>query len=176
LEPKFVAMFGRDKDAIFNRLFSARRQVIVTAETLIEEEGNGPPESADSRAQRVKWRKQIFASPGTLDPEDEVGKLLQQFRNEIEQLCRPIVDRSFKSQGAKSRRLIKYADDPESKRACSLFAFHNCELREWNVCVVTPYWLGRTRIRFRASREFRLLAWRCRTWRLCSMLSHTCRT
>ena len=63
LEPKFVAMFGRDKDAIFNRLFSARRQVIVTAETLIEEEENGPPESADSRAQRVKWRKQIFASP-----------------------------------------------------------------------------------------------------------------
>jgi hypothetical protein len=97
LEPKFVAVFGRDKDAIFECLFFARRQVMVTAEMLIEDERSGLPETAESRAQRVKWRKQIFASPGTVDPEDEVGKLLQRFRDEIEQLCRPIVDRSFKS-------------------------------------------------------------------------------
>jgi hypothetical protein len=97
LEPKFVAVFGRDKDGIFELLFSARRQVIVTAETLIEDDRIGLPENAETRAQRVKWRKQIFASPGTVDPEDEVGRLLQRFRDEIEKLCRPIVNRSFKS-------------------------------------------------------------------------------
>jgi hypothetical protein len=53
-------------------------------------------ETSEVRNQRVKWRKQIFASPGTVDPEDDDGKLLQQFRGEIEELCRPIVDRSFK--------------------------------------------------------------------------------
>jgi hypothetical protein len=98
LEPKFVAVFGRDKDGIFELLFSARRQVIVTAETLIEDYRIGLPElpeNAETRAQRVKWRKQIFASPGTVDPEDEVGKLLQRFRDEIGKLCRPIVNRSF---------------------------------------------------------------------------------
>jgi hypothetical protein len=71
--------------------------VMVKAEMLIEDEQSGLPETAESRAERVKWRKQIFASPGTVDPEDEVGKLLQRFRDDIELLCRPIVDRSFKS-------------------------------------------------------------------------------
>jgi len=94
LEPKFLAVFGRDKNAIFERLFSARRQVIVSAETLIDD--NRSPENNEVRMERVKWRKQIFASPGTVDPEDEVVKLLQQFQNEIEEFCAPIVHRRFK--------------------------------------------------------------------------------
>lgn len=97
LEPKFVAVFGPDKEKIFERLFSARQQVIVTAEALIEDYNfQLEPANKESREQRVKWHKQIFASRQTVDPEDEVGKLLQQFRGEIEELCRPIVDRSFK--------------------------------------------------------------------------------
>jgi hypothetical protein len=48
------------------------------------------------RTKRVKWRKQIFATSGIVDPNDEVGKLLQQFQNEIEKLCAPIVRRPFK--------------------------------------------------------------------------------
>jgi hypothetical protein len=97
LEPKFVAIFGRDKDTIFERLFTARQQVIATAELLIDECRIEPkPKNIECRNQRVKWRKQIFASPRVVDPEDEVGKLLQQFRGEIEELCRPIVESSFK--------------------------------------------------------------------------------
>ncbi len=97
LEPKFVAIFGRDKEAIFERLFSARQKVIVTAEVLADDYRTEPDHgNPEARQQRVKWRKQIFASPGTVDPEDEVGKLLQEFRDEIEKLCRPIMDRSFK--------------------------------------------------------------------------------
>jgi hypothetical protein len=45
----------------------------------------------------------------------------------------------------------------------------------WACTLFTSYRLGRSRIRVRASREFRLLAWRCRTWRR-SISSHTCRT
>ena len=67
--------------------------MIVAAETLIEDIQSLVPES---RTQRVKWRKQIFASPGIVDPDDEVGKLLQQLQNEIEKLCAPIVRRPFK--------------------------------------------------------------------------------
>ena len=93
-----MAVFGKDKDTIFARLFSARHQVVVTARALIDDYGMKiEPENIESRKQRVKWRKQIFASRETVDPEDEVGKLLQQFRGEIEELCRPIVDRSFKA-------------------------------------------------------------------------------
>jgi hypothetical protein len=94
VEPKFLAVFGRDKNAIFERLFSARWKVIVSAETLIDD--NRSPENNEVRMERVKWRKQIFASPGTVDSEDEVGKLLQQFQNEIEEFCAPIVHRRFK--------------------------------------------------------------------------------
>src|SRR5262249_44752152 len=97
LEPKFVAVFGRDKATIFERLFSARQQVMTFTEALIDDYRMGlAAENSEVRNQRVKWRKQIFASRGTVDPEDDVGKLLQQFRDEIEELCRPIVDRSFK--------------------------------------------------------------------------------
>jgi len=97
VEPKFVALFGRDKEEVFERLLLARRQLISTAEALIADYRTElDPGDTGGRTQRVKWRKQIFASPGTLDPEDEVGKLLQKFQDEIEKLCRPIVDRSFK--------------------------------------------------------------------------------
>lgn len=97
LEPKFVAVFGRHTATIFKRLFFARQQVIITAEALIDDYRiKLDPENSEAGKQRTKWRKQIFASQEIVDPEDEVGKLLQQFRSEIEELCRPIVDRSFK--------------------------------------------------------------------------------
>jgi hypothetical protein len=97
LEPKFVAVFGRDKATIFEHLFSARHQVMTFTEALIDDYRTEiDPENMEARKQPVKWRKQISASPGIVDPEDEVGKLLQQFRSEVEELCRPIVDRSFK--------------------------------------------------------------------------------
>ena len=89
-------MFGRENDAIFERLFIARERVRTTAEALIRDYLIASPIDAEGRALRVQWRKQIFASPGTIDPEDEVGKLLQQFRDEIEKLCRPTANRSFK--------------------------------------------------------------------------------
>jgi hypothetical protein len=96
LEPKFVAVFGRDKDAVFERLFSARKRVIDTVEALLDDSRvELDPDDSEGRGRRVKWRKQIFASPGIVDEEDEVGKSLQQFRDEIEKLCRPIVDRTF---------------------------------------------------------------------------------
>ena len=47
--------------------------------------------------------------------------------------------------------------------------------RDGAIPLFIPYRLGRSRIRVRASREFRLLAWRCRTWRR-SISSHTWRT
>jgi hypothetical protein len=97
LEPKFVALFGREKETIFQRVFAARREIIGTAEALIDDYRiEIDPDNTEGRAQRVAWRKQIFASPGTLDSDDNVGKLLQEFREEIEKLCRPVVDRSFK--------------------------------------------------------------------------------
>lgn len=101
IEPKFIALFGRDKEAIFKRLFRARHLIINAIDVLSELNG-ADPDATEAREERVKLRKRIFASSGTLDPEDtlgpkdEVGKLLQEFRDEIEKLCGPIVDRSFK--------------------------------------------------------------------------------
>jgi hypothetical protein len=79
-----------------NGSLTARQRVIVTAEALIDDSRiELDPDDKEGRERRVKWGKQIFASPGRVDEEDEVGKLLQQFCDEIERLCRPIVDRTF---------------------------------------------------------------------------------
>lgn len=94
LEPRFVAVFGTN--ATFERLFAARREVIVTADAfLFDLRTELEPVDTEARAQRVKWRKQLFASPGVVDVEDEVGKTLQRFRDDIEKLCRPIVQHTF---------------------------------------------------------------------------------
>jgi hypothetical protein len=96
LEPKFVAVFGRDTATIFEHLFSARQHVIAIAELLIDEYRFDPkPENAEVRQQHVKWRTQIFGGQETVDAPDKIGELLQKFRDEIETICRPIVDRSF---------------------------------------------------------------------------------
>jgi hypothetical protein len=95
LEPQFVAVFGRTAEALFNLLHKARRQVETTAEALMDEYSIEFEDDEEGRDRRRKWRANIFASSNGLDGHDEVGKLLARFRDEIERLCRPIVEREF---------------------------------------------------------------------------------
>lgn len=97
LEPRFVSVFGKDKEPIFERLFSARRKAIVPAKAPSDDYRiELDTDDAERGAQCVKWRKEIFARPATLAPEDKVGKLLDDFRAEIENIRLPIVDRSLR--------------------------------------------------------------------------------
>jgi hypothetical protein len=95
LEPQFVAVFGAAAEAVFDLLQKARRQVETTAEALIDEYSVEHEDDEEGRERRRKWRTNIFASPSVSDENDEVGKLLKRFRQEIERLCRPIVEREF---------------------------------------------------------------------------------
>jgi hypothetical protein len=97
LQPKFMAVFGDESERIFERLHKARKTVEVTAEALIDEYRiELDPTDAEGRERRRKWRVDVFASPDVVAEGDRVGKLLEEFKTEIEKLCRPIVDREYK--------------------------------------------------------------------------------
>jgi hypothetical protein len=70
--------------------------VETTAEALIEEYHiELDPSDTEGRERRRKWRANLFATPGKVEEDDDVGELLRQFRSQIEARCRRIVDREF---------------------------------------------------------------------------------
>jgi hypothetical protein len=96
VEPRFVAIFGEGSKDIFALLYKARRTVEITAEALIDEyrielDSN----DAEGRERRRKWRCNIFASPGKVEEEDDVRKMLIEFRRRLEKLCRPLIDKGY---------------------------------------------------------------------------------
>jgi hypothetical protein len=98
LEPKFVAIFGAESESIFMLLHVARREVETTAEALIDEYRiELDREDQEGRELRRNWRTNVFASPGKVEENDEVGKKLREFRRQIEICCRGIVERGFRS-------------------------------------------------------------------------------
>jgi hypothetical protein len=95
LQPKFMAIFGRDTEDIFLLLHTARRDIEVACEML---EWMKEPE-ASIPAERDLWvqlRRDIWSSTGeAAKEEDQVGTKLEEFRTRIEALCRPLIDREL---------------------------------------------------------------------------------
>ena len=98
LEPKFMAVFGGDTEEIFSLLFGAKSTVVSTAEALIDEyRVELDATDTEGRERRKRWRSIVFASPGKIEPDDDVGTKVLEFKSLIEKRCRPIVDREFRS-------------------------------------------------------------------------------
>jgi hypothetical protein len=98
LHPKFMAVFGADTGEIFEKLHIARRTIESACELLMW--SIPEPERNDKRAceEWVQLRADIWVSKGELGKgNDKVGKLTEEFCISIEKICRPVIDRGYKS-------------------------------------------------------------------------------
>jgi hypothetical protein len=94
LQPKVMAVFGEEAELIFRRLHNARAMVQVASKTLAFEMPLDPVrESKDDHQLRVQLRNDLW---GSADDSDRVNKDLQEFRDGVTRLCRPVVDHEFK--------------------------------------------------------------------------------
>ena len=100
LQPKFMAVFGPQTEAIFADLLGVRDQIEDAADLLIFDEQN-LVESSDW------WRQHRYdvlpdygmgrRRPLRSAPPDRLGARIEQFRVEIEAICRPLLDARSKT-------------------------------------------------------------------------------
>jgi hypothetical protein len=101
MQPRVMAVFGEEVEAIFKRLHNARATVQVASKTLAFEMPLNPiRESLDDHNLRVQMRNDLW---GSADGTDRVETDLKAFCDGIVRLCRPVVDHEFRSDGKASR-------------------------------------------------------------------------
>jgi hypothetical protein len=88
---KCAALFGSHVEETFLLVQKARREIEVSAEMLMRDPH---PQDTSPANQRLwqKWRNNVWA----ITNDDAVSTQLKRFREEIESLCRPIVDHNYK--------------------------------------------------------------------------------
>ncbi len=98
LHPKMMAIFGAKAEEPFVKLQRARREIEVSSE-MLEWESTRPRRADGSDDELDKQlRADIWSGVGDAmktKEGDRVGKKLNEFQAEIEELCRPIVDRQY---------------------------------------------------------------------------------
>jgi hypothetical protein len=91
LQPRYIALFGAGAEDAFANFHSARRKIEFAAyELMWELEPASSPHLDQKEIQRLKAI--IY---GRHEENDEVGKLLDSFRHQIDDRCRPIVDSGY---------------------------------------------------------------------------------
>jgi hypothetical protein len=94
LQVRCAALFGPGLEQTFLLLQKARRDIEVSAQMLYE---NPFPQNDDAgnRVIWAEWRATVWGHGSKKEGGDDAGKMLGQFRSEIEAVCRPVVDREF---------------------------------------------------------------------------------
>jgi hypothetical protein len=100
LRPRFMALFGSAAADNFKLVRESRAFVIVSAQNLCYRPLIGP----DAQQQRTRMECDIWEgiAEAYIDDVPHVNRVdirLQQFVTQIEQLCRPIIDRSYALNG-----------------------------------------------------------------------------
>jgi hypothetical protein len=89
------AIFGPQVEDIFLLLHKARREVEVSAEMLLQDP-HPSVRSEDNIRTWEKFRADVWEAYGVrVEGGDPIGKRLSEFREGIEGLCRPIIDRQY---------------------------------------------------------------------------------
>jgi hypothetical protein len=96
VQVRCTAVFGANAEETFLLMQKARREVEVSAEMLYQDP-QPTNRTVDNMRLWQKWRNNVWATTN----DDSVTTQLKQFREQIEKLCRPIVDHGYKK---KSRR------------------------------------------------------------------------
>lgn len=95
LQPRFMAVFGPNTEEIFIKMHQARRYIEVSAMMLARRPDHGPAQwNEDRQRLREQWEADIWAGFDAVTPGiDRVNRLLVEFREGIEHLCRPVTRR-----------------------------------------------------------------------------------
>jgi len=106
LQPKFIAIFGEKTEDIFDQLHSARRDIEATASTMVFEDEPFDRNDTSYREELMGYRTTVYGSmrKGTPDP---VGEKLDNFRKRMDELCHPVIDRTYRGTGARWWELWK---------------------------------------------------------------------
>jgi hypothetical protein len=107
LQVRCTAIFGPEVEETFLLLQKARREVEVSAGMLYR---NPEPDfkSSDNLETWNSFRADVWPAYGKLAKEgDQVGKKLADFKDRLEKLCRPVIDREYGTKsGGRSRRVF----------------------------------------------------------------------
>jgi hypothetical protein len=96
LQVRCAAIFGPAVEETFLLLQKSRREVEVSAGMLTREPAPDH-RSADNLRTWESFREDVWAAEAQVNGHvDRVGSKLADFRSQIEQLCRPIVDNEFR--------------------------------------------------------------------------------
>lgn len=97
MQPRVMALLGQKAEEIFLLMHKSRREIEVAADMLAWEIHNpiGPVQNHNEEFWR-QCRRDIW-DHGDFEPErDKVGKRLAEFREKMEMLCRPVIDRGIR--------------------------------------------------------------------------------
>jgi hypothetical protein len=95
LQVRCMALFGPEVEETFLLLQRARREIEVSAGMLLQDP-EPQNETKDNLEFRVSLRADVWAAYGKLAKKgDQVGKKLSDFRERIEGLCRPTINRAY---------------------------------------------------------------------------------
>lgn len=99
IQPRVMALFGREAENIFGLLHEARRNIEVSAGLLFahfDEEAEGR-ENEDTKRLRRRQRQDVSWAEDLDETESKVPAKLLSFRERMEALCRPVVERGYKT-------------------------------------------------------------------------------
>jgi hypothetical protein len=91
LQPRFMAMFGTEREKTFLKCYQARRFIEVSAAALMRDVGRQREWNEERQKRRERYEADIWGSTDDENPElDRVSRLLQEFQTSIINLCEPV--------------------------------------------------------------------------------------
>jgi len=103
IQVRCTALFGPHVEEIFLLMHRARREIEVSAEMLLRD----PRPSVETPQNLQTWdrfRADVWPTYGSMaSGGDRVGQKLSDFRAKMEDLCRPIIDRQYRTGRTESR-------------------------------------------------------------------------
>lgn len=97
LQPRFMAIYGRDTEETFMILHKARREVEVAVDMLMQDAIRPGDYSSRDTEDLYRKLKGHIAEGSHSGRGDEILERIQIFQRKIEQTCRPIIDRTYKN-------------------------------------------------------------------------------
>jgi len=98
LQPRVMAVFGPETEKIFLKLHQSRRFIEVSAQMLSGRRyGSSGDWDENRQRQRDQWEADVWIGMDAVNPGiDRVGRGLTEFKEGMENLCRPITEREYR--------------------------------------------------------------------------------